>query len=170
MIKYLFLLISLFISFYSFSSYAEPVESENTPILFQSLRTDKVNLRSGPGLHYPIEWVYKKKHFPVKVLAEFYNWKKIEDYQGTQGWIHRNLLSKKRTIIFKKKRTSLYKKANNQTEVRAYIEPNNIAEIIICDSGQCKVKVGSYKGWVVCKDIWGASSFDCQKKAISNKN
>src|SRR3954468_76005 len=32
---------------------------------FVSLRTDPVNLRVGPGMRYPVDWVYRRRHLPV---------------------------------------------------------------------------------------------------------
>src|SRR3546814_9474044 len=56
----------------------------------------EVNLRTGPGPTYPIEWVYLRRNMPVEIVAEFDNWRKIRDWQGTVGWVHQNLLSGER--------------------------------------------------------------------------
>jgi len=29
---------------------------------YVSLRSNQINLRSGPGMNFPIEWVYQRKH------------------------------------------------------------------------------------------------------------
>ncbi|MDP7625068.1 MAG: SH3 domain-containing protein, partial [Rhodospirillales bacterium] len=60
---------------------------------FVSLRADEVNLRTGPGVRYPVDWVYQRKNLPVEVIAEFGTWRKVRDVQGSQGWIHQSLLS-----------------------------------------------------------------------------
>ncbi|MBT3700232.1 MAG: hypothetical protein HOG12_01865, partial [Alphaproteobacteria bacterium] len=44
---------------------------------FASLRADKVNLRAGPGVRYPISWIFVRKSLPVEILAEFELWRKI---------------------------------------------------------------------------------------------
>ncbi len=36
---------------------------------FASLKSDEVNMRSGPGQRYPIVWVYKRKAMPVEITA-----------------------------------------------------------------------------------------------------
>ena len=66
---------------------------------FVSLRSDVVNLRTGPGVRYPVDWVYKSKYLPVEIIAEFENWRKVRDVHGTQGWIHQSLLSSRRMFI-----------------------------------------------------------------------
>ena len=37
---------------------------------FVSLKSAEVNLRTGPGTRYPIEWVYKRRALPVEIIAE----------------------------------------------------------------------------------------------------
>ena len=52
---------------------------------FASLRVDPVNLRTGPGTRYPVEWVYQKKGLPVEVTATFDVWRRVRDADGTTG-------------------------------------------------------------------------------------
>ena len=47
---------------------------------FVTLRSDEVNVRTGPGERYPIEWVFTRKGMPVEILAEFDVWRKIRDW------------------------------------------------------------------------------------------
>ena len=46
---------------------------------FASLRSDEVNVRTGPGTRYPVDWVFKRKAMPVEIVAEYENWRKIRD-------------------------------------------------------------------------------------------
>ena len=66
---------------------------------FASLRSDEVNVRTGPGSRYPIDWVFKRKAMPVEIVAEYENWRKIRDWQGASGWVHQSLLTGKRSFI-----------------------------------------------------------------------
>lgn len=59
---------------------------------FAALRADRVNLRVGPGLRYPIRWVYLRVNLPVKIEREFGNWRLVENYDGVTGWVHQALL------------------------------------------------------------------------------
>ena len=60
---------------------------------FASLKSDEVNVRTGPGSRYPIDWVFKRKGMPVEIVAEFENWRKIRDWQGAGGWVYQGLLT-----------------------------------------------------------------------------
>ena len=85
------LIITLIIFFFS-NSKAE----EN---YFLSLKYNKVNVRYGPGLDYPIKFVYLKKNFPVEIIDEKENFRKILDYKNNGGWVHRSQLKKNISLI-----------------------------------------------------------------------
>ena len=55
---------------------------------FLSIKSNDVHMRKGPGTEYPITWKYIKKGYPLKVVAEFHNWRKVIDYDNeTQSLI-----------------------------------------------------------------------------------
>src|SRR5262245_57081238 len=64
---------------------------------FVSLRSGEVNLRTGPGTNYPVDWVFVRRGMPVEIIAEFDVWRKIRDWQGTVGWVHQSMLDGRRT-------------------------------------------------------------------------
>ena len=49
---------------------------------FVSLKSDRVNVRKGPGTNYPIAWVFSRAGLPVEVIREFENWRQIRDSEG----------------------------------------------------------------------------------------
>ena len=58
---------------------AQAQESESVPGMapptglpvprFVSLRSAEVNVRTGPGTRYPVEWVFVKRDIPVEITA-----------------------------------------------------------------------------------------------------
>ncbi|MEK7246175.1 MAG: SH3 domain-containing protein, partial [Pseudomonadota bacterium] len=38
---------------------------------FASLRAGEVNVRTGPGVQYPVDWVFQRQGLPVEVIAEY---------------------------------------------------------------------------------------------------
>ena len=76
---------------------------------FATLKSDEVNVRTGPGSRYPIDWVFKRKGMPVEIVAEFENFRKIRDWQGASGWVYQGLLTGKRSFIIPSKVANLYK-------------------------------------------------------------
>src|SRR3546814_14076574 len=62
-----------------------------------SISVDQARMRKGPSPHVPVMWEYRRKDLPVKVIARHENWRKVEDPDGTQGWMAARLLSRTRT-------------------------------------------------------------------------
>src|SRR5262245_46029631 len=46
---------------------------------FVSLKSDRVNLRQGPGTDYPTAWVFRRAGLPVEVIKEFESWRQVRD-------------------------------------------------------------------------------------------
>lgn len=122
---------------------------------FVSLRPAEVNLRTGPGANYPIDWVYRRRHMPVEVIAEFDNWRKIRDWQGTVGWVHQNLLDGRRyALIVDAERTLQSRPAADSPPV-AIVKPGVIALLLACEPDWCRLEAGSHRGWLPRDAFWG---------------
>jgi SH3-like domain-containing protein len=121
---------------------------------FVSLGSAEVNLRTGPGPTYPIEWVYLRRNMPVEIVAEFDNWRKIRDWQGTVGWVHQNLLSGERYARITNAERVLLSRAGDGTPV-ARLMPGVIARILRCGPEWCELETGGYRGWLQRQGFWG---------------
>jgi SH3-like domain-containing protein len=129
---------------------------EKLPIpRFVSLRANKVNTHVGPGNNYPIEWIFMRQGMPVEIIAEFDTWRQIRDFQGTQGWVHKSLLSGKRTIVIQEKRRKLLRHPEKDADVIAFVEPGVIGKLVECKKNWCEIQVDGYRGWLPRKFIWG---------------
>jgi SH3-like domain-containing protein len=123
---------------------------------FASLRSDEVNMRSGPGQRYPVEWVYKRKGMPVEITAEFDTWRRIRDVQGTEGWVHQATLSGKRTVlVVGKDMQPIFRKNEPDAAMRGQAEPGVLLRIQKCDEQACKVEADGVKGYIKRTNVWG---------------
>tara|TARA_B100000686_G_scaffold226903_1_gene234204 strand:+ start:223 stop:741 length:519 start_codon:yes stop_codon:yes gene_type:complete len=122
---------------------------------FVSLKSAEVNLRSGPGVRYPIEWEYQRRGLPVEITAEFDNWRQVRDVEGTAGWIHRALLSGKRSaLVLPPERVFRSAPEENATALfRA--APGVMVYLLSCDGSWCYTEHGETKAWVGQKELWG---------------
>lgn len=155
------ILISIFAAFAVTSVYANEKSLEdssvNTPRMV-SIRSNNVNARSGPGYRYPIEWVYKQKNIPVEVVAEFEFWRKVKDWEGSESWVHKSMLTNKRTIkLTKTSESSIYEKPNSGSKVIAKAENGVVGEIKQCpkNSEYCLIKFDKIEGWVAKRNFFG---------------
>jgi SH3-like domain-containing protein len=123
---------------------------------FVSLRSDKVYMREGPALRYPIKWVYERPRMPVEIIQEFENWRKIRDFDGEEGWIHESMLSGERTAMVKSDAVvPLREDADEKSRMVVRAQPKVIAGIDKCKGLWCRVDVGGYKGWIQRNFLWG---------------
>lgn len=124
---------------------------------FVSLRASEVNVRTGPGVRYPVDWIFHRHGLPVEIVAEFDTWRKIRDSQGTEGWVHQSLLSGKRALIVTGETRRLFRKPDTAAAVTAMVEANVMGEILSCPakSQWCRIGVGDFEGWMQRSDFWG---------------
>lgn len=131
---------------------------------FVSLKSDRVNLRSGPGTDYPTGWVYRRAGLPLEVIKEFESWRQVRDADGVEGWVLQSLLSGRRTGLVlpwerKSEKTTpiapIYASDSTSSGVIANVEAGVIADLHSCDSRWCNISIGDFKGYIEQKKLWG---------------
>jgi len=143
-----FLIINLFLlSFFLANSYSD----NNT---YMSLKNKKVNVRYGPGLDYPIKFVFNKKNYPVEIIDQKENFRKILDFKKNSGWIHRSQLKKISSFITLDT-VILFSNSTKFSRPIAKIESGRLLNKKKCNLNWCRVETGEYKGWVLKENLWG---------------
>lgn len=131
---------------------------------FVSLKSDRVNLRNGPGTDYPTGWVYKRAGLPLEVVKEFETWRQVRDAEGVSGWVLQSLLSGRRTALvlpWERKADQpapvvpIRSSDSDSSGIVANVEAGVIADLHGCDGRWCQVTVEQYRGYVEQKKLWG---------------
>jgi len=122
---------------------------------FASLRADKVNLRTGPGARYPIDWVFQRRGLPVEIIDEFDTWRRIRDWQGTVGWVHQSMLQSERHVMVTGTRRLLRRGPEEGTAGAAYIDVGVIGVLGPCEAAWCEVEAKGFKGWLKRDEFYG---------------
>lgn len=123
---------------------------------FVSLASDKIFMRTGPGQKYPLMWEYNRKNLPVEIILEFDVWRKIRDYEGSEGWVHKSLLSGKRFVMVRAEEpVPLLRKPEAESRKMAMIGNNALAALESCEGDWCEIKAQGYSGWLQRKFLWG---------------
>jgi SH3-like domain-containing protein len=128
---------------------------------FVSLRSDEVNLRTGPGVRYPVDWIYTRREMPVEVIAEFEAWRKIRDWQGTEGWVHQSMLSARRmVVVIGPQQRKLRADPDEKAPVLAHLDANVMGRLMSCpkDKAYCRVDIDNIQGWLKRDEFWGVYS------------
>lgn len=122
---------------------------------FVSLKSDKVNMRTGPGRRYPVSWVYLRRGLPVEVIGEYELWRKVRDADGDEGWIYRNLLSGKRTAMIVGGVATARDGPGEGFPVVFRAEAGVIGTLRVCRAQWCLLDVGDRQGWVRRDRLFG---------------
>ena len=139
---------------------AEPPKGTATSLplpRFAALRSDEVNLRTGPGVRYPIDWVYKRRDLPVQIEREFEVWRLIRDQDGVKGWVHQATLTGRRSFMVTGTERVMHRQASPDASPVARLQPGVLGHIRSCEATAqwCQVQVGEYKGWLKRDEFWG---------------
>lgn len=137
------------------TAFCQATESGLAIPRFVSLKAKTANLRVGPGADYPIIWLLTCQGYPLEIIAEFDHWRKVRDCEGSEGWIHKAMLSGQRNVLMKEPQVTIYRHPQCQSKAIAYAEKNVVAELIKCQDDWCRVNVGGQRGWVERKNLWG---------------
>ena len=127
---------------------------------YVSLKVTKANMRRGPSFEHKIDWVYKRKNLPIKIIAEFGHWRHVEDFEGQTGWMFKSLFSGKRYIIVIKEEIILRNKNRFEGLGKAILKKNVIAKAKKCDPLWCLIEIKKLRGWVLKSDIWGVKKLE----------
>jgi SH3-like domain-containing protein len=131
-------------------------DSSELPVpRFVSLRAAKVNLRTGPGVRYPVDWVYTRKGLPVEIISEYETWRRIRDWEGTEGWMHRSMLSGTRNVLTSGKLQTLRREPSATSPAVAHLEANVIGKLLKCAGAWCRVEFKGFEGWIERDNLWG---------------
>lgn len=122
---------------------------------FASLRAERVNVRSGPGVRYPIAWVFVRRGLPIEITAEFEFWRKVRDWDGSEGWVHQSLIGGSRTALVTGAVRALRLAPLASSSVRFYAEPGVQGEVLSCRNFWCEMRIAGRVGWIQQDHLWG---------------
>lgn len=78
-----------------------------------SIKGEDINLRSGPGLNYPVVFLLGPG-MPLDVIKRSGDWLQVRDYENDIGWVHKSTVNNTPTVIVKANKNS-----NGQVNIRS---------------------------------------------------
>jgi SH3-like domain-containing protein len=122
-----------------------------------SIRADEVYMRVGPSLDYKIDWVYKRKNLPMKVVRVNEGWRLVQDPDGTQGWVDQSMLNGRRSAMVKGTGLAAMRaEPNASAAIKWNAQPGVVGILGECRTGWCEVDVGGRVGWIRETRLYGA--------------
>ena len=132
------------------------IQSLNAEEKFLSLKKNKTNVRYGPGLDYPIKYIYRRVNLPVKQIDEKENWRRVIFLDNNSGWIHWSQLKPSNSIITLEEKI-LFKKPTNFSKPFARLDKGRLLVIQKCEGDWCNVTTDIYTGWIKVRNAWGST-------------
>ena len=124
-----------------------------------STKNSLTYFRTGPGRDFPIKYELKQRSYPLEIVAEFNNWRKVRTHDNLNGWVHTQLLSSfKSGLIIND--TLLKRVPSNKSLTKARLLKGLLIKIKKCKNQWCKVEVNhhnNFLGWVQKEKIWGST-------------
>ena len=136
------------------ASVGQAQSAKKTPY-WASIDEAEARMRTGPSTEFPVKWVYKRQYLPVKVVAVHEVWRKIEDPDGDQGWMHVRLLSPNRTGLVTGSVAALRDAPEATARIAWRVEPGVVGRIEECQKGWCRLDVYGRTGYIEAERLWG---------------
>jgi SH3-like domain-containing protein len=137
------------------ASVGQAQSAKKTPY-WASIDEAEARMRTGPSTEFPVKWVYKRQYLPVKVVAVHEVWRKIEDPDGDQGWMHVRLLSPNRTALVIGSGVATLRDGPEATARIAWrVEPGVVGRVEDCAKGWCRLDVAGRNGYIEVDRLWG---------------
>jgi SH3-like domain-containing protein len=125
---------------------------------FVSLKADRVTVRGGPDKAHDVAWIYTRVGWPVEITAEFENWRRIRDCDGSEGWVYHSLLSGKRMAAVQLKSktalAALYREPDAKSAVTAQLQVG-VGTVKHCTGTWCQISGDGFDGWIEQNQLWG---------------
>ena len=136
---------------------AMPLQAQlKQPPYWASIASGEAMMRTGPGRNYPGVWLYQRRDLPVRVVAIYESWRKIEDPDGQQGWMLVTMLSDKRSAMIK---PGAPRELHNQPDPASHsaytADPGVVGKVDHCRNGWCRITIAKRVAYVAVGDIWG---------------
>lgn len=134
-----------------------PIVATGRPVpRWVTIKANRVNVRHMPGLEHPILWTYVKAGTPVRIIEEYYNWRKIEDLNGTKGWVKAAMLDGRRNVMVTGRvNQPLLVAPHADARTIAYAAPGLVAKVVSCAGTWCVISSRGYEGYVERSHLWG---------------
>ncbi|MEL6479438.1 MAG: SH3 domain-containing protein [Pseudomonadota bacterium] len=122
---------------------------------YVSLRSSEINVRRGPGLNYPKDWVFRRAGLPVQVIEEYGDWREIVDSDGAGGWVYHALLTGRRTVLITAPKILLRRRPSEAEDATAEVHQGVVARLAACRPAWCEVTIQDHRGWAPKTALWG---------------
>lgn len=119
-----------------------------------AVSVEVANIRSGPGTDYGQLWQVEL-YTPIRVLDSQDGWYFFEDFEGTKGWVHKDLVAEIGTVITKKGLINIRTGPGTNHEVAFQAEKGVPFKVLEKKGDWIHIQhADGEKGWIYSGLVW----------------
>jgi len=135
---------------------AAPALAQERPVPYwASIAAGQALMRTGPDRTYPALWLYKRRDLPVRVLQIVGPWRRVQEQDGSSGWMLATLLAARRTAVVVGRYRPIVSDPSSDGRLLWQAEPGVIGRISKCDGQYCRIQIGEKIGYIEQSGLWG---------------
>jgi SH3-like domain-containing protein len=120
-----------------------------------SIAAGQALMRTGPDRSYPAVWLYKRRDLPVKVLQVEKMWRRVQEQDGSSGWMLASLLAARRTGVVIGGTRPIRAEPSADAQLLWQAETGVVGRISKCDGRWCRIQIGEKTGYIEQAGLWG---------------
>jgi SH3-like domain-containing protein len=97
--------------------------------------------------------------YPLKVLVNLKDWKKVKDHSGKISWIEAKNIQQERTVLILKDDAVIFNEANDKSHKLANVDKFVVLKLnspmLIGSWVQVKTQIEGLVGFINSKEVWG---------------
>lgn len=134
---------------------APAVAQERALPYWASIAAGQALMRTGPDRSYPAVWLYKRRDLPVKVLQVVGAWRRVQEQDGSSGWMLATLLAARRSAVVSGSLRAIRSEPGGGGALLWRAEPGVVGRISKCDGSYCRIQIGEKAGFIEQAGLWG---------------
>ncbi len=135
---------------------AAPIAAQERPLPYwASISAGQALMRTGPDRSYPALWLYKRRDLPIRVLQVMGPWRRVQEQDGSAGWMLASLLAARRTAIITGGIRPIRAEARGAAPLLWQAEPGVVGRVSKCDGQYCRIQIGEKIGFIKQAGLWG---------------
>ncbi len=128
---------------------AAPVAAQERPLPYwASISAGQALMRTGPDRSYPALWLYKRRDLPIRVLQVMGPWRRVQEQDGSAGWMLASLLAARRTAVVTGSLRAIRAEPRGDAPLLWQAEPGVVGRIAKCDGQYCRIQIGEKTGFI----------------------
>jgi len=122
-----------------------------------SIAAGQAAMRAGPDRTYPVTWIYQRRDLPLRVVQVLGPWRRVQEQDGTTGWMLSMLLAARRTGVVRGGLQPIREAASADARTLWQAEEGVVGRLGRCDGRWCRIQIGARTGYISEDAVWGTA-------------